>query len=1058
MLPRRVPVLRVLAALGVGAATLCAQNAVLDEGRRFTARLQLNQSADEQLFASVGPERAAALLQAVLDRGQEPSATPDDWKNLHRATQGLIELRISRKEIYEASIYASLQNNFYANNERDYGNALAAARQSLARQEQSGVSSTLYLAHSAIGRDLAQLGQMEDALAEFRTALQLDTDPKSPAGAQRRRDAIQTEIALKDIAGAQRDAAALETAAQPIGGLYRAYALLARADLEIAAASFQQAIDTIADAEHLAAGDKVFPYAALTEVLACVLGNLDSGTYAEAQSLAQHIRTSISDLPVDINGFVRQAILARRRIMGDLDGVLRDDSLRLAAARESKNIPAQVEELESIAVTYQALHARAQRAAVLEEAITLLSAPAVSKVSIQLFNNLGAAYNDLGDPRAAQKFRQSLAAIASLPAADRPLLEGLASEARLGLARAAEIDDDPDTARDQLEAENKLHPDSPYCLLAWARLEKNMREQPRKAGDLYAKAAGLFHEGKLRQAEIAVRLEYARFLIATGAARIPDALTLAATQLSVIEVLNANSEDAEASWQLPYSQGILAEAQGQPDAAIVHYRDAVAKLEALRSGIADATQRQAFADSALIQDLYSRLVALYAGRNAASTAWDYLEREKARAFDEMLTGHHTPASSSEGPEWNDVHRIEQQVASLRADLTGPSEGILRDSGRSPAVMRAQLKSLESAYSVARERVLVSGSRSAFDPAARSIDPDHVRQLIPRGTALIEFAILPGRLASFVIARDSVKLQTWPCDSAELNRKILRLRRALESPDSGREFDDASADLSANVFTPIASEISASVTRLIVVPAGQLFEVPFQILRLPSGGLLLDRFTISYLPSATALTALQSPPKFTDKLWLGAIGNTSVDGMPPLPGTLRETSAIAALDPHAEVLTASAFTHDAALSALRKDDEVHFATHGILDDDAPLFSALLTNPAAGEPSRLSLFELLDSPVHAWLVVLSACETGLGRLSGGDEMVGLTRSFLAAGARDVVSSLWKVSDDSTAALMRGFYRAMKSGQRPAEALRTAEIEVRAQYPQPFYWAPFVVTGAM
>jgi CHAT domain-containing protein len=192
--------------------------------------------------------------------------------------------------------------------------------------------------------------------------------------------------------------------------------------------------------------------------------------------------------------------------------------------------------------------------------------------------------------------------------------------------------------------------------------------------------------------------------------------------------------------------------------------------------------------------------------------------------------------------------------------------------------------------------------------------------------------------------------------------------------------------------------------------------------------------------------------------LAALGDVSSEGMPPLPGTLHEAESIAQLEPHAKIVEQSQFTHDVALHALDQFDEVHFATHGILDQDAPLFSALITSPAQSQSSRLSLMELLDRRIHSRLVVMSACETGLGRMSAGDEITGLSRTFLAAGARVVVSSLWKVSDESTATLMQEFYRAMRSGMPPADAMRAAEFKVRKQYPHPFYWAPFVVNGAI
>jgi len=1070
------PAARGLTALCVGAVQILAQAAPaatppvsLDDGRRFVALLRLHPQDDTPLFASAGFDRAAALLQAVLDQGQQPSASPADWKNLHRAADGLIELCVLRGETYQASTYALLQQNFYRNLEGDYAAALEAARRSLALQERSGISATLYLAHSAIGRDLAALGRNQEALPEYQAARQLDPDPKNPSAAQRWRDLIQAEIALGDTAAAGSEVAAIGQAAPSIGGLYRARALLARADFDLAASRFHQAVDDVVEAQSYvpAADGQTFAAEAVYELGACILAIVDQASYSDAIALADHIQASVHGLPINLAAFAQQAVQARRRIAGDLDGVLRDDSLRLEEARRDNHVPAQVEALRSMAVTYQALHARSQRVSVLEQALALekaqlpASAPPAYPAAFSLvttLNNLGSAYLDLEDPRAERAFRSSVELISSLPAADSKRLESFASEARVGLARAAEIDSDPDTARDILSAESQRHPDSPTAALAWARLERNLGEQPRQAAGLYGQAASLFHAQNALQPELTVRLELARFLATGAAAKIDGAHDQARSQLDTVAAAAHAFDDAEIAWQLPYTQGLVAEAEGRRDAAIAAYRDAVARLESLRSGIADSSLRQAFADSKLTQDLYSRLISLYAGRKLAANAWEYLEREKARAFVEMLAGHRAAEPPAATPEWDEVRRIESQIASLRADLSGPSQVILRGSGRSPATLRAQLQSLQSAYSVARERAQATGPVRPLAPGAPPVTLERIRARLPRRTALVEFAILPGQLAAFVATRDGIQLRSWPANPDVLKRKVLGLRRALESPDSGAQLDQATADLSQLVLAPIAGHIPASIDCLIVVLAGPLYQIPFETLQLSKGEYLLDRFTISYLPSAAALAAPAPQSKAAGSLLLGAIGGQSVQGMPGLPGTLRETAAIAAIEPGARVVSQTAFTHDTALAALNVFDRVHFATHGILDEDAPLFSALLTSPAAGQPARISLYEIAATPVHSRLVVLSACETGLGRLSGGDEMVGLTRTFLAAGARVVVSSLWKVSDESTAALMQEFYRGLKCGKPPAAAMRAAELKIRKQYPHPFYWAPFVVTGAI
>jgi CHAT domain-containing protein len=143
--------------------------------------------------------------------------------------------------------------------------------------------------------------------------------------------------------------------------------------------------------------------------------------------------------------------------------------------------------------------------------------------------------------------------------------------------------------------------------------------------------------------------------------------------------------------------------------------------------------------------------------------------------------------------------------------------------------------------------------------------------------------------------------------------------------------------------------------------------------------------------------------------------------------------------------------------------IHFATHGYLDTERPNLSAIVLSMVneKGEPQNgfLRAHEIYNLNLPAELVVLSACQTGLGKEIKGEGLIGLTRGFMYAGAKRVVVSLWNVSDKATADLMQRFYREMLSNkQRPAVALRTAQIEMwkQKQWQSPYYWAPFVIQG--
>jgi CHAT domain-containing protein len=186
----------------------------------------------------------------------------------------------------------------------------------------------------------------------------------------------------------------------------------------------------------------------------------------------------------------------------------------------------------------------------------------------------------------------------------------------------------------------------------------------------------------------------------------------------------------------------------------------------------------------------------------------------------------------------------------------------------------------------------------------------------------------------------------------------------------------------------------------------------------------------------------------------------------LPFSRREAEAIAAFVPPTALLQATDFEASRSfVSEARLSDRrvVHFATHGLFDSEHPdlsgLVLSLVDEKGAPRDGFLRMHEIYNLRLPADLVVLSACQTALGREIRGEGLVGLTRGFMYAGARAVVASLWQVDDESTAELMKRFYRGMlKEKRRPADALRKAQLELSRdrRWSAPFYWAGFVLQG--
>jgi CHAT domain-containing protein len=249
-----------------------------------------------------------------------------------------------------------------------------------------------------------------------------------------------------------------------------------------------------------------------------------------------------------------------------------------------------------------------------------------------------------------------------------------------------------------------------------------------------------------------------------------------------------------------------------------------------------------------------------------------------------------------------------------------------------------------------------------------------------------------------------------------------------------------------------------VRQLLLVPDGVLNYVPFAALPTKSRNLLGDQFTVAYLPSAAAL--VWDAPQSNGGKALLAMAPANAH----LPNAGGEVRSIGQMFPRtSRVVAGRAATETLFKRVAGNYDYLHLATHSSLNRNAPALSALELEPDSENDGRLELHEILSLQLHAQLVTLSACETGLGKgffteTPAGDEFVGLTRAFLSVGGHNVLASLWAVNDESTRALMTRFYGHLLK-ERGAGALARAQRELRqsdARYQHPYYWAAFVMVG--
>jgi CHAT domain-containing protein len=253
------------------------------------------------------------------------------------------------------------------------------------------------------------------------------------------------------------------------------------------------------------------------------------------------------------------------------------------------------------------------------------------------------------------------------------------------------------------------------------------------------------------------------------------------------------------------------------------------------------------------------------------------------------------------------------------------------------------------------------------------------------------------------------------------------------------------ELYHELLAPVAERLQGH--HLVIVPHGVLHCLPFQAL-FDGQGYLVDSFSISYAPSATIYSLCQTRSANTK-------GPAIVMGIPDeaAPLILDEARAVAAAIPESELFLGSRATADVLQRKGAQSRLIHIATHGYFRQDNPMFSGIRLGD-----SVLSLYDLYQLKLPAELITLSGCATGLNVVAAGDELLGLARGLIYAGARSALLTLWDVQDRSTSEFMTSFYRHLSNGGDKGQALKRATLELRELYPHPYYWAPFILLGSV
>jgi CHAT domain-containing protein len=573
------------------------------------------------------------------------------------------------------------------------------------------------------------------------------------------------------------------------------------------------------------------------------------------------------------------------------------------------------------------------------------------------------------------------------------------------------------------------------------------------ARDLCRQSSAFFNSSGLLRRAVLCDLLLSRIALAQGDLDSAEDCCQAALQ-------TLQSLDAPVLRHYTYLQlGRLSEVAGDSPKAHSAYCTAHRELEMLRSSLQGEELRIAFMNNRL--EVYERLTELCLLRGltgpAAEEAFGYIEQAKCRSLVDALLGRATPLPARTAGE----DRFESEIRSLRGELNWYYHRIEREQLQRDGISAERVSALWASARACEEnllRILREMPVAATEVRSEckgAVTTAEIQSALEMGTVLVEYFQIGERYLAAIVTRTSVEIVPLTTESSVRRRvqmlqfQIAKFRLGMTRP-ARREAPLVTAanrhlqELYDEIVAPVRSRLTGD--HVIFVPHGVLHYVPMHAL-FDGTDYLIDRFTVSYAPSSSILPLCREPSTNPCK---GALVLGVSDGN--APWILREAQEVAAALPKSRLLLGAEATGQALRELGPSSSPIHIATHGVFRSDNPMFSSIRLGDA-----YLSVYDLYRMRLPVDLLTMSGCATGLSVVAAGDEILGLSRGLLYAGAKSLLLTLWDVHDQSTAEVMRSFYDHFRdAAENRALALKAAMLAARRRYPHPFHWAPFILMG--
>lgn len=538
--------------------------------------------------------------------------------------------------------------------------------------------------------------------------------------------------------------------------------------------------------------------------------------------------------------------------------------------------------------------------------------------------------------------------------------------------------------------------------------------------------------------------------------------TKAAEELQKIFALSVKYEQPNTAQAAQISLGKIAFYQKNFPLAKKHFKSAIRLTETLRAPLAAEEFRMAFLADKLAP--FEFMTKIYLKENKLEKAFSMSERARARALSENLSANFESIEKPHGALGDKLNALREELNWFYSRLNRAADSEIK-------VLQSEINKREKQIADVMRRIAATADskplknggtnrRSNFGNAVVTIKEAAksfrlLQKQLGKGKVLIEFISFEGSVSAFVVTDEKINFAMDLASENEILASLENLQFQFGTLRFGAKnlenFSDELKKRADFYLNKLYEKLLAPLEKflgnrdLIIVPIGATHYVPFQAL-FDGEHYTIEKRELTYAPSATIWQFLASKrTKNPDKALLIGYADENI------PLVTREIEDLTKIFQTSETFTGERANIEAFTANAPHFDLLHLACHGQFRPENPLFSSL--HLADG---RLTVRDISAQKLKAELVVLSACETGLNKIFAGEEILGLARGFLSAGAKSLILSLWTVNDEATTDLMKKFYEQKQTGKSNAAALRIAQRDFIERGAHPYFWSAFLLIG--